>query len=681
MLFVIKLLKYVVILLSSLPAISVFAAPLTVSPADDAIKRGAYISRLGDCVACHSAPGGKPMAGGLALSTPFGVIYSTNITPDIKTGIGRYSFVQFDRAMRKGITADGRNLYPAMPYPSFAKINAQDMRMLYAYMMHGVAPVSQVNKVNDMKWPFSMRSGLAVWNKVFLKDEPFKPDPAQSVQWNRGAYLIEGLGHCGSCHTPRGIAFQEKAMDQSGSDGKFFLAGSTVAAWHATRLRDLWTAAEIAQFLKAGHNSAATAYGSMTEVVHFSTQFFSDSDLMAMGEYLKSLPPGAGATLIRQKPVVNVQETADALYKTRGGLGYVQFCSTCHHLDGQGVANIFPPLANNVSVLSKDPASVIHVVLSGWKSAQTQSSPRSFGMPNYSSFSNDELAEIVTFVRTKWGNQGEPVHAGQIQQIRDEIKLKPAAPTQFVVPRFAAMLTSRNAQQLVYGMRLMLETNTLLPHNVGNSLNCASCHLNAGTVALGAPFVGLSAKFPIYAPRSGKIIDAKDRINACFRRSMNGTALPGDSAQMLAMVAYIDWMKGNTQPDDPIPGRGVGKISRNIIPDMKRGKQIYQNQCAVCHGAKGEGIQRAGGAYIFPPLWGNASFNIGAGMARTYTAAGFVKNNMPMANTQSFPLGQGGLTVQEAVDVAAYFSHMPRPDYAAKANDWPKGGKPKDARY
>jgi thiosulfate dehydrogenase len=150
---------------------------------------------------------------------------------------------------------------------------------------------------------------------------------------------------------------------------------------------------------------------------------------------------------------------------------------------------------------------------------------------------------------------------------------------------------------------------------------------------------------------------------------------------MLAVVAYADWMKANSKPGDPIPGRGVGKISYDVVPDVKNGKVIYKNQCAVCHGDGGEGIKRADGSQAFPPLSGNATFNIGAGMARTYTAAGFVKNNMPMANTLKFPLGQGGLNDQEAVDVAAYFTHLPRPDYPEKIKDWPKGGKPKDARY
>jgi thiosulfate dehydrogenase len=250
-----------------------------------------------------------------------------------------------------------------------------------------------------------------------------------------------------------------------------------------------------------------------------------------------------------------------------------------------------------------------------------------------------------------------------------------------VVPRFAAMLTRPNADQLIYGMRLMAETKAMLPDHVGDSLTCNSCHLVGGTVAHASPYVGLSALFPSYAPRAGKIIDFKDRVNGCMRRSMNGKVLEKNSREMLAMVAYMDNMKSDVKPGQPIPGRGIGKISHSVIPDVNNGKQVYKDQCAVCHGDNGEGIKRADGSFVFPPLWGNQSFNIGAGIAKTYTAAAFVKSNMPMSNTMSFPLGQGGLTDQQAVDVAAYFTHMPRPDFPDKVKDWPNGGKPDDSRY
>lgn len=648
-------------------------------PTGEQIRRGEYLAHLGDCIACHTAKDSKLMAGGQEFKTPFGIIHSTNITPDAATGIGNYTFEQFDRAMRKGVAADGHNLYPAMPYPSFAKVDPEDMKALYAYVMHGVSPVSQPNRENDMQWPFSMRFGLKFWNMAFLDDTPFKPDPARSAPWNRGAYIVQGLGHCGSCHTPRGFAMQEKTMTQDGDRGNDFLAGSTIENWHAVSLHNQWPQSEFASFLKVGHNSHTTAYGTMTEVVHFSTQHFSDEDLSAIGEYLNALPANAESDAIKPKAVAQIKE--DELYKTRGGLGYVQFCATCHQNDGRGMDKYFPPLADNSSVQSRDPTSVIHVVLSGWKSAETAAAKRAFFMPGYNKLTDQELAEIVSFVRTQWGNQGIVVTADDVRKVRAAIGIKPAEPSKFEVPRYAAMLSSPNADQLIYGMRLMTETKTLLPKQVGDELVCNSCHLNGGTMERAAPYVGISALFPAFQPRAGKIIDFKDRVNGCMRRSMNGKPLDKDSREMLAMTAYMENMKGNFKEGEAIPGRGVGKIDKSIVPNVENGKKIYKDQCAVCHGDKGEGMKRADGSYVFPPLWGKQSFNIGAGIAKTYTAAAFVKNNMPISNTRSFPLGQGGLTDQEAVDVAQYFTHMPRPDFADKRKDWPKGGKPTDARY
>ncbi len=244
-----------------------------------------------------------------------------------------------------------------------------------------------------------------------------------------------------------------------------------------------------------------------------------------------------------------------------------------------------------------------------------------------------------------------------MKQLRDQLNPDTTDSSAFETPRLANLLAAPNADQVVRGMRLHLQTKALLPDNVGNSLNCTSCHLNAGTVADGSPFVGVSAFFPSYAPRAGKVVTLKERINGCFRRSMNGKPLAPQSADMQAMVAYFDWMKNNTCREDKVAGRGVGKIDPAIKPGLDNGKQVY------------------------PPLWGEQSFNIGAGMARPYTAAAFVKRNMPIGVHEKLPLGQGGLSDQEAVDVAAYFSGQPRPDFPDKVKDWPNGGKPVDARY
>jgi thiosulfate dehydrogenase len=650
------------------------------TPDTPLLERGHYIAQLGDCIACHTAKPGALMAGGLALSTPMGTIYSSNITPDAETGIGRYTFEQFDRVMREGVTPSGMNLYPAMPYPSYAKISEEDMRALYAYLMQGVPAVRQDNLPADMGFPFNQRWGLALWNFAFLDKQPFQPDPGRDAGLNRGAYLVQGLGHCGSCHTPRGIAFQEKTMSDTERGGQHYLAGETVEHWRALSLRNLWTVDDTVQLLKTGQNRFATVSGNMADVIHHSTQHFSDDDLIAIARYLKSLPAGQ-----EDLPMPAVAKATvgvpDDLFSSRGGLGYTQFCSDCHRSDGAGVKGLFPPLAGNPSVVAANPTSLLHITLTGWATAQTATHPRVYTMPGFARLADQEIAEILSFVRTHWGNQGTSVSAAQVKTLREQLNPASSDMSAFQTPRLAELLAAPNADQALRGMRLHLQTKALLPDNVGNALNCASCHLNAGTVADGSPFVGVSAFFPGYAPRAGKVITLEERINGCFRRSMNGKPLAPQSADMQAMVAYFDWMKNNTRPQDKVAGRGVGKVDPTLKPDLANGKAVYAKQCAVCHGDNGQGLTRADGEWIYPPLWGEQSFNIGAGMARTYTAAAFVQRNMPIGFHERFPLGQGGLTEQEAVDVAAYFSGQPRPDFPDKVKDWPNGGKPVDARY
>lgn len=668
------------------------------------VERGRYIARLGDCVACHTGNKAQPMAGGLALETPFGKLYSTNITPDTASGIGGYSFEQFDKAMRKGVAADGRNLYPAMPYPSYAKMTADDMQALYAYLMEGVAPIAATNKASEMGFPFNQRWGLSLWNWMFLESETFTPQVEQTAEWNRGAYLVQGLGHCGACHTPRGVAFQEKTMMGEGKNGQHFLAGETVEGWRALSLRDLWTPEETAELLKTGRNSHGTVSGNMVDVVQHSTQYMTDGDLLAIGTYLKSLPAGKNdlPMQVNQGPAPKIAIPARAtgstealtaenaahydvpadLYSTRGGLGYLQFCADCHRSDGGGVKDVFPSLQGNRSLLADNPSTLVHIMLTGWTTPVTQSHSRALTMPAFAQLSDQEIADILNFARRNWGSKtATEIKAKDIASQRKPLNAQPDHSRPFETPRLANMLNEMNAEQLIYGARLNIETRDLLPKNVGNALNCASCHLNAGTVADGSPYIGISAFFPGYAPRAGRTITLQDRINGCFLRSMNGKPLPLDSDELKAMVALFDWMRNETKPEDKVEGRGVGKVSTDIIPNAENGKKIYSAQCALCHGSDGEGIKNAKGQWVYPPLWGDESFNIGAGMARTYTAAAFVKRNMPIAMHNKFPLGQGGMTDQEAVDVAEYFSHQPRPDFAGKVKDWPNGKKPADARY
>jgi thiosulfate dehydrogenase len=391
-------------------------------PSLELLQQGAYVARLGDCIACHTTNGGAPMAGGLELSTPMGKMYSTNITPDRKYGIGSYTFAQFDRAMRKGIAADGRNLYPAMPYPSYAKISAEDMKALYAFLMRGVPPVGQPSKPADMKFPFNIRWGLALWNIVFLDKAEFRPDPTKDAVWNRGAYLTEGLGHCGACHTPRGIAFQEKAMTEAGRSGVHYLAGETVEGWRAPSLRNLWTVEDTAQILKSGLNRYATVAGSMVEVIHNSTQYFRDEDLTAVATYLKSLSPGEDDVAMPAAPTPAAASSSAAAARRPGADAYENYCGDCHHDNGLGTPGSYPPLPGNPAVTARDPVTLLHITLSGGRTAQTESRPHVHSMPSFADLSDQQLADILTFVRQSWGNNASPIRPEQVKEVRPEFK-------------------------------------------------------------------------------------------------------------------------------------------------------------------------------------------------------------------------------------------------------------------
>lgn len=640
------------------------------------VAKGRYVAALGDCVACHTDRGGAEMAGGRAFATPFGTVWSTNITPDAKTGLGGWSFAQFDRAMRKGVSADGSRLYPAMPYPSYAKVSDEDMRALWAYLSRGLAPVAKADRPADMRFPFNLRFGLAYWDFVFADKSPFYADAGKDASWNRGAYLVEGLGHCGACHTPRGLGFQELAMADAGETSNAFLAGAQVERWNAVDLRGLWSVDDATQFLATGQNRFAAAAGGMTEVIEHSSQHMSPGDRAAIAVYLRSLPSD-------RRPPANVVASGEppaATFTTRGGLGYTQFCSDCHRPDGAGVKGLFPPLAGNPTVAANDASTLLHITLTGWTGPSVEAAPRAYTMPSLARLSDKEIAEILSFVRQNFGAGAAPIPESQVASARADLAPK-VEKRPFETPRVADLLAQPNADELVRGLRLNSETAKLLPKNVGDDLNCSSCHLQGGTIASASPYVGVSAFFPSYAARAGRVITMAERINGCFLRSENGKPLPVDSADMKAMIAYFDWMKGSVKAGDKVPGRGVGNIDPALKPDPAHGKLIYAAQCAACHGEDGEGLKDASGRIIYPPLWGDRSFNIGAGLARTYTAAAFVHSNMPVASHDKFDLGQGGLSEQDALDVGDYFSHMPRGDFAAKVDDWPKDPKPKDARY
>ncbi len=250
------------------------------------------------------------------------------------------------------------------------------------------------------------------------------------------------------------------------------------------------------------------------------------------------------------------------------------------------------------------------------------------------------------------------------------------------IPSDSQIAALPDGKEILYGKRLLNETARLLPTHVGDGLNCNSCHLAEGKLGAAGPYINAYNTYPTFKSRAGRKVSLTERINGCFQRSMNGVPLAPDSREMLAMKAYMKWLAQGVPTGDKVDVVNAGKIDTSLVPDPVRGKQIYGEQCASCHGDSGEGMKDQFGDYIFPPLWGNDSYNIGAGMARTYKAAAFIKYNMPLAAGRNKPLGQGGvLTDQDAVDVAQYFTHQPRPDFPGKINDWKNQKKPKDARY
>jgi mono/diheme cytochrome c family protein len=424
--------------LSALVASAAFAADgAPASPDAQMIKQGEYLSRAGDCIACHTARGGKPFAGGLGIDSPLGMIYSTNITPDKETGIGNYSYEDFDRAVRHGVAKDGHSLYPAMPYTAYANVTPDDVKALYAYFMHGVQPVKQENKDTDIVWPMSMRWPLTVWRWVFAPDVVTAPvtidaSGADKQALLRGRYLVEGLGHCSTCHTPRGVALQEKALNDA--DGSAFLSGGVVEGWLAKNLRGdatdglgNWSKEDITAFLKSGRNGHSAAFGGMAQVVEESTQHLTDDDLNAIAVYLKSLPPvNKDAT----KPLAYDESVAQALRtgkdKSDGAMAFLNNCAACHRSTGKGYAETFPQLALSSTVNSADPASLIHIVLKGAQMPGTTSAPTAYAMPGFDwRMTDKEVADVVSFVRSSWGNKGAAVTASDVAKVRKDIGAAP----------------------------------------------------------------------------------------------------------------------------------------------------------------------------------------------------------------------------------------------------------------
>lgn len=399
----------------------------------DLIKRGEYLARMGDCVACHISKDGKPFVGGLPMATPIGTIYTTNITPDKEHGIGDYTFEDFDNAVRKGVAKNGQTLYPAMPFPSYSVVTEADMKALYAYFMHGVEPVKHENRENDIPWPLSMRWPLAVWRGIFAPDvKDFMPHPDEDPVLARGRYLVEGLGHCGACHTPRSFTMQEKA--QNDSEGtKFLSGGAPIDGWVATNLRGdyldglgRWSEKDLIEFLRTGRNNHTAAFGGMTDVIEHSLQYLNDEDAIAMARYIKSLTPFNE----KNPPFKEDKTVAQALWKgddsKPGAALYVDNCAACHKTDGSGYDRFFPELRGNPVVQGEDATSLIHIVLTGYTLPATKGAPSSITMPPFGwRLSDKEVADVINFIRSSWGNNAAPITEKKVAKMRNDKEIIP----------------------------------------------------------------------------------------------------------------------------------------------------------------------------------------------------------------------------------------------------------------
>jgi mono/diheme cytochrome c family protein len=398
---------------------------------DDLVKRGEYLAKAGDCIACHSAPQGKPFAGGLPLATPLGEIVSTNITPSTTSGIGNYTLAQFSAALRRGVRADGQHLYPAMPYTSYAKVSDDDVKALYAYFIHGVAPVDTSPPPTALPFPFNVRLSMAAWNLLFLDQQPFNADPAKSVEWNRGAYLVQGLAHCSTCHTPRNALMAE---DTSAS-----LGGSVVGTWYAPNVSSdpvggigSWSEDEIAAYLRTGHVvGRAQAAGPMAEAVDNSFQHLSDSDLHAMAVYLKSAAPVHhagdrraadtwGAAKSSLDEIRGVPLPADA-NQMSGPQIYDAYCASCHEAHGEGAGQGIdgaglPSLFHNTALGHTNTNNLVMVMLEG---VHRQDSAPDVLMPAFGRLLSDQqIATLGNYLLKQYGNPDASVTVQQVATLR-----------------------------------------------------------------------------------------------------------------------------------------------------------------------------------------------------------------------------------------------------------------------
>jgi mono/diheme cytochrome c family protein len=378
----------------------------------DEIERGRYLAIAGDCAPCHTAPGGKLYAGGRPIETPFGTLVSSNITPDRETGIGAWTDDEFVNSMQEGTGRGGRRLYPAMPYTYYTKVTREDALAIRAYLAT-LDPVRNEVISNQLPFPFNIRASLAVWDALFFKHGTFAPVAGKSDEWNRGAYLVEGLGHCGACHTAKNMLGGDKTSRA--------LRGGELQGWYAPNLTGeprtglgSWSVDDVVAYLKTGHNSISAASGPMSEVVAASTSQMTDADLRAMVVYLKDQPPQGGGS---REPVSEQDRVMRA-----GQAIYVDNCAACHTAAGTGIPRLFSALKDSPSVLADDPVSLIRVVLQGAQSVATDSDPTGPSMPGHGwKLSDEQVAAVITYIRNSWGNAASAVSPSDVNRARRQL--------------------------------------------------------------------------------------------------------------------------------------------------------------------------------------------------------------------------------------------------------------------
>ena len=389
------------------------AAPAALAGAQDIVSRGEYLARAGDCIACHTATGGREYAGGRPMPTPFGALFAPNITPHDEHGIGRWTADDFYRMMHTGVGRDGKLLYPAMPFQAYTRVTREDSDAIYAYLM-SLAPVDQPNRPHELRFPYNNRDLLVGWRALFFKQGEYQPNAAQSAEWNRGAYLVEGLGHCAMCHSAINML--------GGSSQSQAFAGGLIPNqnWYAPSLTSNreaglgeWSVEDIVAILRDGAGQRGAVFGPMAEVTLHSLQHLSDADLRAMATYLKSLPPRG-----EPRPEPQAQLVAPPVMEL-GRSVYAAQCAMCHGAEGKGMPPAFPPLANNQSIEMASPVNAVRMVLNGGYAPATRGNPRPYGMPPFAHLlSDEEVAAVVTYIRVAWGNGGTPVSTGQANELR-----------------------------------------------------------------------------------------------------------------------------------------------------------------------------------------------------------------------------------------------------------------------